>query len=55
MMKIGISPAHSFVLSGNEDALLAAKTVKAGMLVPHGHEFFYWTTNIPTDNEVLQI
>lgn len=55
MMKGGISAAHSFVMNGNEDALLAAKTVKAGMSVPHGQEFFYWTTNIPTDNQDMQI
>jgi hypothetical protein len=55
MMKVGISAAHSFVMNGNEDALLAAKTVKAGMSVPHGQEFFYWTTNIPTDNEDMEI
>jgi len=55
IMKVGISSSHSFVMNGNEDALLAAKTVKAGMSVPHGQEFFYWITNISTDNEDIQI
>jgi hypothetical protein len=54
MAKIGVAAAQTYVLSGQQDALIAAKTVKAGMAQAHIQQLMMFMNQIPTSDTQME-
>lgn len=49
MIKVGLAAAQSYVMTGQEDALIASLTVIAGMSKQHRSQYLLFVSNIPTN------